>query len=247
MLVAISLANPFAPWIFEVPLSAITVWLAIRFARQSWAAGKLTIGALILISSISMFWQEFYADWGASLLYSPRFHLIPWGPTRWTTSNKPWFMPFAYGWYYTAIFLGMLWILRRFRNRWPNIRRPVAAVLIAFPIFYLWDFAVESVSVALGYWTYQQALGPTLHFGGTQISLVYPLLFYAFYASVALFFLSNEEEGQPPAFERLVTRHARSPLRRELSRAGIWIVVMNALYCGCFVGWLVIIRPMWAK
>lgn len=77
-----SLEAPFAPWIFEYVLSAVGLVLIGFFIRASVRAGELTFALMVTVGSATMWWQEWYADWGAYLLYSPKFHLMPWGAIR---------------------------------------------------------------------------------------------------------------------------------------------------------------------
>ena len=67
--------NPSAIWLIEVIGSIVCLAMLVFFIRQSVGARTLTFGMLLFISSVSMFWQEWYADWGAYLLYNPKFAL----------------------------------------------------------------------------------------------------------------------------------------------------------------------------
>ena len=64
---------------------ALMIWVVIDTRRR----GELGPAGLLTIAGFSIFWQEFYADWGAYLLWSPDFHMLPWGSTTWTTPDKP--------------------------------------------------------------------------------------------------------------------------------------------------------------
>jgi hypothetical protein len=51
--------------------------------------GRLSVNGLVFLSSTTMFWQEFYADWGAYLHWNSDLRLLPGRKTLWTTANKP--------------------------------------------------------------------------------------------------------------------------------------------------------------
>ena len=100
--------NPLPPvhvsWIVEMG-GWIVFWIVALFlAYRWWRDGKPPIAALLFIGCWSMFWQEFYADWGAYLYYSPDLRLLPWGPTPFTTPNKPWYVVAGYGWFWAGFF-----------------------------------------------------------------------------------------------------------------------------------------------
>lgn len=72
---------------------ALLLWIVFDTGRR----GELRHAALCAIGGCSIFWQEFYAGWGGYLLWSDAFPLMPWGSTLWTTPNKPWHTPSAFG------------------------------------------------------------------------------------------------------------------------------------------------------
>lgn len=229
---AYSITEPFAPWIFQYLLSGLAIALIVVLAVRSARAGEMSFALLVTLSGMSMWWQEYYADWGVYLLYSPRFHLMEfWKSTPWASPNKPWFMPLAYAWFYGTIYVAMvatiLWV-RRTRPSWPL---PVVVLAVAAPFFYLWDLFVETISVGFGYWTYFDAVGPTIRFSHTNMPLLHPLLVFTVYGVIAAYVLTPPGPGDKPRFESRagVDRVARG-WRREIARLGLYVVVMSVLF-----------------
>ena len=85
------------PWLVEiggwVVFVAVAAYLAIRWRKY----GAPATAALLFIGCFTMWWQEFYADWGAYLYYNPDLILLPWGPAPFTTPNKPLYVLAGYG------------------------------------------------------------------------------------------------------------------------------------------------------
>jgi hypothetical protein len=226
-----SLEAPFAPWIFEYVLSAFGLVLVGLFVRASIRAHELTFALLVTLSGATMWWQEWYADWGVYLLYSPKFHLMPWGATQWASPNKPWFMPFAYAWYYGLIYIGMTGAIFALRRKKRGLGKLASVVIIAVPFFYLWDLCVETVSVGLGFWTYFDTFGPSIKFASTAISLVHPLLIFTIYGVIAAYVLANRDEDGHAKFESVFRAQAvRLGWRRESVRLIAYIVTMNVMF-----------------
>nr|MDT0524753.1 hypothetical protein [Streptomyces sp. DSM 41633] len=82
----------------------LVVWVVIDTRRR----GELGLVGLLAIAGLSIFWQEFYADWGAYLLWSSDYHMLWWGSTTWTTPDKPTMNIWSYPVFMTAAFLAML-------------------------------------------------------------------------------------------------------------------------------------------
>jgi hypothetical protein len=231
LLASPSLGAPFAPWIFEYVLSALGVILVGFFIRASIRAGELTFPLLVTVGCATMWWQEWYADWGAYLLYSPKFHLMPWGATPWASPNKPWFMPFAYAWYYGLVYIGMTGAIFALRRKRPKSGKLASVLVIGIPFFYLWDLIVESGSVGLGYWTYFDTFGPSIKFASTAISLVHPLILFTIYGVIVAYVLADRDERGHAMFESVFRVTSVHPgWRRESARLVAYVIAMNALY-----------------
>ena len=168
---------------------------------------------------------------GVYLLYSPKFRLMPWGATQWTSPNKPWFMPFAYAWYYGLIYIGMTAALFALRRKRPQLGKLASVLIIAVPFFYLWDLSVEGVSVGLGYWTYFDTFGPSIKFASTAISLVHPLIIFTIYGVIAAYVLTDRDDEGHAKFESVFrVPSVRPGWRRESVRLIAYIVVMNLMF-----------------
>jgi hypothetical protein len=244
LILAGSLTNPVAPWIFEYVFSAVGVALGVVLLIRSARRRRFLPAALIFLSAITMFWQEFYADWGAYLLYTDRFHLMPWKSAL-TSPNKPWFMLIAYGWYFTIIYTAIPFLIERTAKRLPRLPRWAVVILIAVPFFYLWDAVVEFSSVAMGYWTYVNTIGPALDFNGTRVSLVHPLELFTFYGVIMSALLVHRDDGGRPRFEGLLGAHRQPPgTGAELRRLGAWILTMNGVYWFAFTLWILVVRSL---
>lgn len=242
VILAGSLTDPVAPWLFEYVFSAGGLALGAAVLVRSYRARRLTPAALLFLSAITMFWQEFYADWGAYLLYTDAFHLMPWQST-FTSPNKPWFMPIAYGWYFTVIYTAIPLLIGWAAIRLTRLPNWAVVILVAAPFFYLWDGVVEFSSVAMGYWTYVDTIGPALDFNGTRVSLVHPLELFTFYGVVMSALLVWRDALERPRFEGLFGANRRPPgWGRELRRLAAWIVTMNGVYWFAFTLWMIVVR-----
>lgn len=236
--------EPIATWIFEVIGPLVFVIVAAVCVVRSIRRRELTVPTLLLISATSMSWQEFFGDWGAYLLYSDKFALMPWGSTMWTSPNKPWAVIPAYGWYYTAVFPAMLAMIAALRRRtgWGRLSSLLA---VTFPIFYLWDLFIEGVAAGLGWWSYTTVYGPAILTDRGNFPVVYPLLLFVFYGIVATWVLdSRDDRGQFRHELIMRVNKLRPGWRRELGRALSWVVMMNVVYWVALEFPLVLIREL---
>jgi hypothetical protein len=223
-----AVANPIAPWLFATPSYLIWIACAIGFAIDAKRNGRLRFAALLFIGATSMFWQEFYADWGAKLIYTPAFPLMPW-TSIYTTPNKPWFMPAAYGWYFVIIFSFQVWLVDKLRAGKPGLIKPV--LMVAIPFFYLWDFVVEGFATYMGWWTYADPLPPVMQTSHGMLPLLHPIGLFTIYGVITTWVLARRDAHGNPKFEALggASTMPAGPAR-ELRRALTWIVVMNVVY-----------------
>jgi energy-coupling factor transporter transmembrane protein EcfT len=110
------------------------------------------------------------------LFYSPAFaqhHLLEWLPLK--TPNDPLFMPFAYAVYCGVHALLVLWLSQWVSARfgWSMLK---SMLVLAIPVNYVWDFAVEGTATAMGWWTYDPGIGPVLEWGnGGRITLLWTI------------------------------------------------------------------------
>ena len=205
---------PVMGWIFQIVGPLVWLALAVYVIQQCRQRRHLTRNALVLIATTTMWWQEWFGDWGAYIIYNPHFALMPWGSTLWTTPNKPWAVILAYGWYYTLSFLAFFWLVDKLRARRPDIRPWVACVVIGIPVFYLADLIIEGGAAMLGMWSYDHYVGPALASPAGNFPLLYPVLFFtAWCALQASLVYSVDAQGFTP-FDRLFGLH------RWLTRTG---------------------------
>ncbi|MDT5410545.1 MAG: hypothetical protein QOG14_2765, partial [Mycobacterium sp.] len=137
---------------------------------------RLTWGFLFLFNSLAVYWMETVGDWGQMLFYSPAFaqhHLLEWLPIK--TPNDPLFMPFAYAVYWGVHAILVLWLSQWVSARfgWSMLK---SMLVLAIPVNYVWDFAVEGTATAMGWWTYDPGIGPVLEWGnGGRITLLWTI------------------------------------------------------------------------
>ena len=95
---------PVLGWLFEVIGPLIWLALAAFFAYTCFKRRELTLPTLVFIGGTTMWWQEWYGDWGAYVLYNPHLALIPGYDWPLTSPNKPWAVIPAYGWFYALVY-----------------------------------------------------------------------------------------------------------------------------------------------
>lgn len=188
--------------------------------------------ALIFIGAGSMFWQEYFNNWGGYLLYSPDLNLWPWGSTWWTSPNKPIFLMFSYPVFFTVIFTLLGALMRRVIARLPAASPLLLTLLIGGPIFYAYNFFVDGASVDAGLWNYVDAIGPvvTTPGGGTE-PLLWSGIPFALYGALMLYSLLRTGPDGAPAFLALGRPERYPPgRRRELVRAVTSALWWNAVF-----------------
>ena len=189
-----ALLDPSGTWFFNwvIPIAgSLVIVLAIA---DSVRRRRLTWGFLFLFNSMLVYWMESTGDWGQELIYSPTFaqhHLLDWLPLK--TPNDPLFMPFAYAVYWTVHALAVLWLGQLLSKRfgWTMLK---SILVLAIPVNYAWDFLVEGVAAAMGWWTYDPGMGPVLRFdNGGQITLLWTIGLMCFWPNLIAYWA-----GKPP-------------------------------------------------
>ena len=153
------------------PIYTELMWLAIFLvfvAVLVWRHRKrteLSNTALMFIGAGSMFWQEYYNNWGGYLLYSPDLHLWPWGSTWWTAPNKPMFILVSYAPFFTLIYSGLTFLNGKISQALPRVPLLAISFLVNGPLFWLWNYGIDKSSVESGVWNYVVTWGPTVVLG----------------------------------------------------------------------------------
>jgi hypothetical protein len=150
---------------------------------------------------------------------------------------------FGYGWFYSALFPMMLAALAKVRAWRPGWARTTSVVVVAVPVLYVWNFvSADGIATRLGWWSYVETWGPTLHQSGGDFPLLYPMAFFLLFAVAALWLVDDRDDHGRPRFERLLGGQRGTGPGRELRRAGAWILVMNVTYLVTLMGPLVAFR-----
>jgi hypothetical protein len=169
-------ADPAGVWFFNwvIPIAgSVFIVLAVADVIRR---RRLTWGFLFLFNSMAVYWMETIGDWGQMLFYSPAFaqhHMLDWLPLK--TPNDPLFMPFAYAVYWGVHALLVLWLSQWLSSRmgWSMLK---SMLVLAIPVNYVWDFFVEGLATAMGWWTYNPGIGPVLEWdSGGRITLLWTI------------------------------------------------------------------------
>lgn len=214
---------------------ALVAWIIIDTRRRR----ELGLVGLIAIAGFSIFWQEFLADWGAYLVWSPDFRMLPWGPSPLTTPSKPLMNLWAYPVFMTAAFVSMLALQRWARRRWPRIHPLLLSLLTAGPVLIAFNVATEYISVAMfGFWTYVDTVGPAMHSAAGTMPLLYPNIPFGLFGAMTAFLIGwTDGEGRPRFESLLAPAGLPKGIRRDARRAVAWVLTFNATY------WLFLVTP----
>jgi Spirocyclase AveC-like len=227
-----------ANW-FELVMSlaflALTIWVVIDTRRR----GELGLLGLLAIAGSSIFWQEFYADWGAYLLWSSDYHMLPWGSTMWTTPDKPAMNIVSYPVFMTAAFVSMLALQKWARGRWPGVHPLLLSLVTAGPVLIGFNLVMEYVSVeTFGLWTYVDTIGPVLHSDAGTMPLLYPNIPFGLFGAVTAFLIGWTNDDGRARFEATIAKPGMPQgIKRDFLRALAWILTFNVTY------WLFLITP----
>jgi hypothetical protein len=96
---------------------AIYIVFLAAFLLGWWEKGRLSVNSLVFLSSTTMFWQEFYADWGVYLHWNSDLRLLPSGKKLGTTANKPFYVIFTHGLFYLLLLSGNYNLFRWTQNK----------------------------------------------------------------------------------------------------------------------------------
>lgn len=234
-----------AGWLIEVIGPIIAIVAAAFLVRQTLRTRQLSVAALMFIGTTTMFWQEFYADWGCFLYYNSGFVDIPfWGHTPYTTPNKPLFVIFGYGWFFAGSFPALLAILTRLKATRPQVPLWLLSALVVGPLFWLWNLLTADGAAFFGHWwRYMQTYGPATTTDQGNLPYLFAAIPFAFFAVATMVLLVHVSEDGRRAFERLARLSAHgSGFAWNLRRAAIWSLFMNLCYGGFFVLPLVLVR-----
>lgn len=229
----------FFPALVTIVFVGLVVWGVWDTVRHR----RLSITTLGLVAGTSMWWSEWFGDWGAYLLYNPHYDLIPWGSSTWTTPNKPWWMVPAYGAYYAVGIPGSLklvgWV-RRVRPEWGRL--PTLLVVTGL-FFYAFDVAIEIPATTFGWWTYAHTWGPVYESSRGTFPLLYPVLVVDAYILVVCWLIDRRTDSGVVRFEVMLgTNRVRAGWRRETARLGAWVATLNVAYLVVLMAPLVLIR-----
>ncbi|MFL6024155.1 MAG: spirocyclase AveC family protein [Marmoricola sp.] len=223
-----TLADPAGYLVWEIGITvAALVLLAVGVHRARTGPSPRLL--LMVIASASTFWQETYGDWGAYVRYSDRFLQYPWPGEMWTASVKCWWFIAGYAVFYTALYGLLNLALKLVRVRFPDRKPYVTAILLAFPIFYLFDLCFEATTTYLGFWTYLHTFGPALHVGNGTFPLLWPILEQVPFIAMAALAIVSRDDQEQDLFERLASRVSSGP-RRFAVLLGTWIVTTNVAF-----------------
>jgi len=224
-----TLENPVGGRVWELAMAAIAIVLLSIGAVQSITAGKLSRVLLMVVATGSAFWQETYGDWGTYLLYSPKFATYGWGETIWTSPVRCWWFLPGYVFFYTTFFIALQQASTRLRRQWPHRNPYLTTAAVAFPLFYIFDMALEGAAHGFGWWQYQYAFGPSMAVGTGHFPLLWPILEQVPFMVTAVFALTWKNSAGEDVFEiaaRLVVRKAPGQFAILMS----WIVLVNVSF-----------------
>lgn len=236
---------PIAPWLFQVVGPLVFVSLVAYFVVDTYRNRALSFGATLLAACTTLWWQEWYGDWGAYILYSPRFALMDWRSTLWTTPNKPWAVIPAYGWFYGTVFPLFVVLVTRLRDRFPRRPQWVLIAAVTVPALYVWDLIVEGGAALLGWWSYVDYAGPAISNASGNFPLLYPILLNPLFGFVTVSALMwTDADGRRKVESIARVDRVSAGLRRELARIATWAVTINAIYLITLVGPIVVYREL---
>ena len=168
-------------WFFNIAVPLMSTLAFVLMTVECYRRKTLTWWWLFFVAASASFWGESVGDWTFYLTYSPAFwHYEFIFPFPWHVGDNPYFMPFAYGWYwglhaYAVVKLTYWWSER---SGWSELK---SLLLFSIPLGYAWDLLVEGTATYFGWWEYDPPLGPYFSWeflGGVgHMPLLVPILF----------------------------------------------------------------------
>lgn len=189
-----ALLEPSGVWFFNWVIPIVGSVVILLALADSIRRGRPTWGMLFLSNSMLVYWMESVGDWGQELIYSPAFalhHAMDWLPLK--TPNDPLFMPFAYAVYWTVHTVAILWLGQLLSRRygWGLLK---SVIVLAVPVNYAWDFLVEGIATAMGWWTYDPGMGPLITWpSGGRMTLLWTIGLMCFWPNLIAYWA-----GKPP-------------------------------------------------
>jgi len=186
-----------------------------------------------------MFWQEFYADWGAYLFWNKDLALMPWGSTLWTTPNKPWYLIFTYGEFYLSILVAthgtFKWAQKNKPNWgywWPNM-----FVTVVLPFFFFNMFAGDLLGFYTYHFHYLYIVGPGLDFWTStrgSMPLLYPGFPFCTFGAAFIYSTDKRDAQGRIWWERWFGADANpKTFNGVLHQLLAWCLGMNVMYAVC--------------
>lgn len=224
-------SEPLFKWTFEIVGPLIWVALAVFFASTCIKRKELTLPTLVFIGGTTMWWQEWYGDWGAYVLYNPHLALIPGYDWPLTSPNKPWAVIPAYGWFYALVYFPVLSVCKKVHDRFfPGTKLWVVIVAISLPFFYIWDTLIEGGASIMGIWSYVDFAGPAMQSFRGNFPLVYPVITFSLMMTITLLVIAAKNDKGTPLVETWTRVDRLTGTRKAIGQIVTWIVVMNLCY-----------------
>lgn len=143
------------------------------------------------------------------------------------------------------MYFPVIGLARRLQAAKPTLAYWQAVVLVASPLFYLWDLLIEGGAAILGLWTYAHHVGPALISERGTFPLVYPIIPFAAMMVMTTIVIGSRRPDGTSTVEALCGVMRLTGWRQQIRRIAVWVVVMNLLYLVLFIGPIVIVRELW--
>ena len=236
------LLHPVGLWVFNYVIPAATILILIVAGRGCVRQRRLTWLFLFVVCSMSTFWMETIGDWGQHLRYSPRFSSYSWDWLPYHTPTDPYFMPFAYGVYWTlhaaAVMALGAWLAKK--RGWTLLR---AVLVLSIPVNFIFDLSLESTAAYLGWWTYDPGFGPIWHFARGSQPLLWPVTLMIGWPNFVAYVAGKPASTGPNVIERTFRLDAAaSGPAHELKRFGAWLLTFQVTFFLMLVVPLVVLR-----
>lgn len=141
-------------------MPAAWVVLAVGFLRAAVRDRQPSVVALLFFASTTMFWQEWFADWGPALVYNRQLLLFEsWTSTTYQTYWKPVGVFFGYGLFFAVGTWTLLRLVPMVLRALPTVHRGVVISVTAAALFWVFDMLAEGLMTALGWYSYTDPLG----------------------------------------------------------------------------------------